>query len=57
MPLRMDSAVRGPTPDILISSRNAWRSGAVAKPYSSCASSRTMNWVSRLTFSPTAGRL
>ena len=57
MPLRMDNAVRGPTPEILISSRNAWRSEAVAKPYSSCASSRTMNWVSRLTRSPTAGRL
>ena len=51
------SAVRGPTPEILISSRKAWRSSAVPKPYSSCASSRTMNCVSRLTRSPTEGRL
>ena len=50
-------AVRGPTPLILISSRKDSRSPAVKKPYSSWASSRTMNWVSKVTLLPRSGKL
>ena len=33
------------------------RSSSVAKPYSRCASSRTISWVCSVTLSPSAGRL
>ena len=56
-PDSIDSAMRGPTPEILISCRKVSRSAAVRKPNSSCASSRTTKWVSSVTRSPGAGRL
>ena len=57
MPLSTASAVRGPTPEILISWRNASRSPAEPKPNRICASSRTTKCVSSETFSPSPGRL
>ena len=52
MPDRIDSAVRAPTPVILISWRNTARSLALPKPNSSCASSRIAWCVNSTTFSP-----
>lgn len=57
MPERMDSAVRAPTPEILMSSLNVLRSSAVPNPNRMCASSRMARWVSSVTFSPRPGRL
>ncbi|MNN59430.1 hypothetical protein D3C81_1745440 [compost metagenome] len=57
MPDSTASAMRAPMPLILISSRKVLRSAAVPKPYSRCASSRTISWVSSVTGWPAAGRL
>ena len=56
-PERIDSAVRGPTPEILTSRRKVARSSWVRKPNSICASSRTTKWVSSVTRSPSAGQV
>ena len=53
MPDSSARAIFGPTPETLIRLRNRRRSASVAKPYSTCASSRTTRCVSRCTSAPT----
>ncbi|MNN64726.1 hypothetical protein D3C81_1801790 [compost metagenome] len=55
MPDKMASASFGPTPLTLINSRNSARSCLSLKPYSSCASSRTTNWVNTIASCPSSG--
>jgi hypothetical protein len=52
IPERIESAVRGPTPEILIRRRNVARSSWVRKPNRIWASSRTTKCVSSVTRSP-----